>query len=252
MVINKELIYNVEEFPNPVKNVFKVLGFGKLYRACKNIVFSKYDDALLFQRKWATEFKENKSKVLEYWKNYRYLDEIIKICNITDDSKVLDVGCGISTVLHYVKGRRFGIDPLADEFLELYTYPENICIKKGFGELIPFQDNYFDIIFCSNALDHVTSPSMTIGEIRRVLKTGGYFVLTVEIFEEKVKRDSKHPHSLTKRDIYLLFENKFKIIFEKESPWIGLRNYVNTDNPRKSLNKKSCNKELIMILEKTQ
>jgi ubiquinone/menaquinone biosynthesis C-methylase UbiE len=235
MVISKL----VEVIPEPIKTLFKTFGFGRFL----NFVYNKYDAELLSQREWVKEFKENRSKVLKYWKKYRYLDDINAICNITEDTKVLDVGCGVSTVLHYIKGKRFGIDPLADEYSKLYKYPEGMNIKKGFGENITFPDEKFDVVFCTNVLDHVTDPKKTVDEIYRVLKASGYFVLTLETFREKITRGLAHPHSFIKRDVYSLLEGRFEMRFEKETPRIGLRAYVNNS-------RRSHDKGLIMILEK--
>jgi len=137
-----------------LKTKLKRLGVQKI----RWLVRSKYSVELSFQKEWVKEFKQNKHKVLEYWKKHRYLDDVNKICKITKDSTVLDVGCGLSSVLHFVEGKRFGIDSLADEYLKMYEYPEGITVKKGFGEYLPFPNNNFDVVFCSNALDHITSP----------------------------------------------------------------------------------------------
>ena len=217
--------------------------FNATFNKLLSLFVSKYTLALMFQKKWVKEFQNNKFKVLEYWKKYRYLNEINKICNIKKDMKVLDVGCGISTVLHFIDGERYGIDPLADEYKKLYSYPAGINIQKGYGEEIPFQDKYFHIVFCSNVLDHVSDPKKTCDEIYRVLRQNGFFILTIEIFKEKTIRDPAHPHSLSKRDVHLLLKDKFEILLEKESPWIGLRNYVNGS-------RKSHKIELIIITKK--
>ncbi len=214
----------------------------RLYKLA-GLFLNKAEEELIFNEVFVRKLKRNEHKVLEYWKKYRYLDEIQLRCNITEDSKVLDVGCGISTVLPYVKGERFGIDPLADEFWNIYEYPKDISIGKGFGENIPFPDKYFDVVFCSNALDHVEAPENTVAEIHRVLKAEGHFVLTVELFEAKIKRDPAHPYAFTKNDVCSLLEGRFQIIFEAESPWIGLRGYL--DGSRKA-----HNKELIMLSQK--
>ncbi len=225
--------------PAPIKSVLKALGFNKV----KYMFADKYKAELVFQKEWAKEFKDNKPKVLEYWEKYRYLDQIKKICEINNNMKVLDVGCGISTVLHFIDGQRYGIDPLADEYKKLYSYPDQINIQKGFGEEIPFPVNYFDVIFCSNVIDHVTCPQKTIDEIYNALKPASYFIFTVELFVENRDRDPAHPHSITKKDVYSLIEDKYEILFTKESPWLGLRNYVNGLN--------TCDKkELIMVLKK--
>lgn len=225
--------------PAPIKSLFKFQSFNKLIYHFWN----KYTAELAFQIEWIKKFKNNKSKVLEYWKEYRYLDKINTICKIENITKVLDVGCGINTVLHFIDGEKYGIDPLADEYKKLYDYPEEINIQKGLAENIHFPNEYFDVVFCSNVLDHVTNPQKTIDEVCRVLKKTKYFVLTLEIFKEKIKRDFAHPQCFIKKDVYQLLGSKFKTIFEKESPWIGIKNYV--DGLRESYNK-----ELIMILEK--
>jgi len=233
--------------PEPIRSTLKAFGvsgfLNRLLRLAHSKVYDKYDAELLYQRKWAKEYEENKSRVLEYWKEYRYLEDICAICKFTEDTKSLDVGCGISTVLHYIKGKRFGIDPLADEYLKLYEYPEELDIRKATGEDIPFPSECFDVVFCTNVLDHTTDPEKVVQEIYRVLKPKGHFVLAVEIFEEETRRDPAHPHSFTKRDVYSLLEGKFEPEFEKESIWIGERKYV------KGL-RKSHRKELIIVLKK--
>jgi ubiquinone/menaquinone biosynthesis C-methylase UbiE len=190
--INNVVIRLINYIPNIFKSVFRLLLESDLLKRLllRLLFWDKYTAELVFQIEWAREFKSNKDKVLEYWRRFRYLDDIIRICKIKSDTKILDVGCGISTVLHFVEGKRYGIDPLACEYKRFYTYPEGINIQNGFGEEIPFPNEYFDVVFCSNVLDHVSDPAKTIEEIKRVLKSKGYFVLTVEIFEKNKERSS--------------------------------------------------------------
>jgi SAM-dependent methyltransferase len=208
--------------PVPIKSLFKALGFGKVLPLLKD----KYAEELEFQMDWADEFVRTMPQTLEYWQKYRYLEEIRAICKFTETTRVLDVGCGISTVLHFVQGERHGIDPLAEDYKKLYAYPKEIDVGKAYGESVPFVDNYFDVVFCSNAIDHVTDPSKVIEEIHRVLKPGGFFVFTAEVFPDKRKRDPAHPHCLLRDDVYHLLGNGFKIILDKDSVWIGMRHYV--------------------------
>jgi 2-polyprenyl-3-methyl-5-hydroxy-6-metoxy-1,4-benzoquinol methylase len=48
------------------------------------------------------------------------------------------------------------------------TYVGDICAKTS----IP--NAYFDAVFCTEVLEHVSNPFLAINEIRRVLKPGGY------------------------------------------------------------------------------
>jgi len=185
----------------------------------------KAEDELLFQKRWAKIFKNNKEKVLEYWQKYRYFDTILDHCKFNNRSIILDMGCGISTILHFLPGERFGIDPLAETYKTLYDYPPELNILKAKGENIPFKDNFFDVVFCSNALDHVDDIEKTNNEIYRVLKPQGHFILAVEFFKEKKVRDSAHPYCLLEEDIMKLTERYTRLSIRK-IPWIGLREYA--------------------------
>lgn len=208
-------------------------------------IFTKRKQAaeLKFQREWVREFQNNKDLVREYWCRYRHLEEIISICDFKESSRILDVGCGISSVLHFIPGDRYGIDPLAEEYRNLYQYPEELHIQKADAERLPFAEGFFDVVFCSNVLDHITSPVESIKEIHRVLRRDGVFVLTVEVFQQEEKRDSAHPHSMLKRDVVQLLADRFTIVSEHESPWISLRSYVRGDHRHR-------NNELILITQK--
>ena len=132
---------------------------------------------------------------------------------------------------------------IAESYKSLYKYPGDIQIQKAEGEDLPFTEEFFDIVFCSNVIDHVSDPQKVIDNILMVLKKNGYFILTVELFREQNQRDFAHPYSLTKTDIVELLSKRFQIVFEKESPWIGLQRYV-------SGKEGNVNNELIMVLQK--
>lgn len=185
----------------------------------------KYLPELAFQSAWAGEFEGKRSGVFEYWRTYRFLDELQDLVP-TEGKRVLDVGCGISTVLHFIPGSRYGVDPLAHEYRKLYAYPAGIHLVGGSGEQLPFGDEQFDVVFCTNALDHMTAPPRAVREVHRVLRPGGHVIVTVEVFDEPVVRDRGHPHAFRRDDVHLLLAQHFQIRFERDSPWIGLRNLV--------------------------
>ena len=227
---------------------FRQSGLGRRLRGLKigrwvPFLVNKYYAELSFQRRWVKEFVREKDKVLEYWRRYRYFDEITAICQIDNGKKILDVGCGISGILNFIPGDRYGIDPLADEYRKLYEFPRGLTIKKGFGEKIPFGSDFFDVVFCSNALDHTTDPARAVEEILRVLRQRGYFVLIVELFDVKTERDLAHPHAITRADIGALLGDRFEVLFERRSPWMLVSSYVDGSG-------ETDGEQLIMVMRK--
>jgi SAM-dependent methyltransferase len=76
---------------------------------------------------------------------------------------------------------------------------------------IPQPDNSYDIILCSEVLEHVYNPSNTIKEINRVLKKDGILILTAP----QCAGEHQLPHHYFNFSInglrYLLENNNFKI-----------------------------------------
>ena len=92
------------------------------------------------------------------------------------DGKILDVGCGKKIYRNiFLKNEYLGIDVKVsgrkkeEKYADLYFDGENI----------PFEDNYFDFIICTEVLEHCSNPSKLISEIYRVLKAKGRALITV-------------------------------------------------------------------------
>jgi SAM-dependent methyltransferase len=95
--------------------------------------------------------------------------------------QVIDVGSG---ALPWIKGilpnmRLIACDPLADEYQKIFDYNryEQDAPVKAFAESLPFDDNSFDIVHCSNALDHTQNPGQAIQEMERVCRPGGMILI---------------------------------------------------------------------------
>ena len=199
-----------------------------------------------FQRSWAKLFAQPgvSEKVHEYWKQYRHLDEILSRVAITAATDVLDVGCGISTVLHYLTGRRVGVDPLADRYAEVYAYPPEMRIIQAAAESLPFEDASFDVIFCSNCIDHMSDPPQAVAEMHRVLRRRGHLVLTCEVFpKDRGFRGAGEPHTMTAESL-LALARPFSLVQQWDSPWFGLKRYVEGKGPKRG------RREQILLLAK--
>lgn len=54
---------------------------------------------------------------------------------------------------------------------------------------IQFPDNSFDVIFCNHVLEHIPEDRIAMGELYRVLKPGGWGILTVPIHVDQTYED---------------------------------------------------------------
>ena len=97
--------------------------------------------------------------------------------------RVLDLGCGAGNLLERMMGERaVGLD-LSDVLLAQARAKlagrGGLPLIQGDAERLPFRDNTFDGIACSEVVEHVLDPRAVFAEIRRVAKPGARLVLTI-------------------------------------------------------------------------
>lgn len=103
---------------------------------------------------------------------------------------ILDLGGGIGIVRDYLpRDTRYTvIDPsldwlgsewssLTEHFPSLETKPRFV---RGIGEHLPFPDRTFDVVLALWSLNHVDVPEAVFGEVCRVLRPGGRFLVVLE------------------------------------------------------------------------
>ncbi len=115
---------------------------------------------------------------------------------LSDSDRILDLGCGEGrhAISAYMVNdvESVGIDlSLGDlettrerfqEFVEPENTSKSLVISVASAESLPFADESFDKIICSEVLEHIHSYQQVIVEINRVLKTGGIAAISVPRF----------------------------------------------------------------------
>jgi ubiquinone/menaquinone biosynthesis C-methylase UbiE len=87
-------------------------------------------------------------------------------------------------------------------------YPDTAFLKSD-AESLPFEDNRFDFIICTNALDHFNDVRKATVEMGRVLQPGGKLFLNVDCknrLNVRIRKRVGHPYSFTPAKIQELFE----------------------------------------------
>ena len=96
---------------------------------------------------------------------------------LTEESQVLDLGCGRGGVVELfwrdVK-LAAGLDPDVPSLVEHRA--TGMPVIRGRGEHLPFVEGSFDLIVCLWVLEHLERPEVVFREVRRVLRAGGHFV----------------------------------------------------------------------------
>jgi ubiquinone/menaquinone biosynthesis C-methylase UbiE len=113
---------------------------------------------------------------------------------------VLDIGCGsgqfIEILVHSLGAYEFitGIDvdetalkEASDKF-----QGDSFSFIKASSQALPFEDGVFDLVSISKTLHHVENDRQTLVEMKRVLRPGGYFLVTEMIRDGLSRPQESH------------------------------------------------------------
>lgn len=115
-------------------------------------------------------------------------ERAISLCNLEKKGlKALDIGCGIGATVNYLQTEfgieAFGIDP-SEKLIKLGKDKYDLSLTMGKGEFLPYGESYFDLVFTECSLSLMDNHRKTIGEVYRVLKPGGYFIIS-DVFAKR-------------------------------------------------------------------
>jgi len=102
---------------------------------------------------------------------------IMEVCEGLNPAKVLEVGAGDGSILHYLDEWKFAAELYALEIaesgvaiIEKRNLPSVKEVKTFDGYTIPYEDNAFDLVILAHVLEHVEHERMLIRELKRVAK----------------------------------------------------------------------------------
>ncbi|ETP71073.1 methylase involved in ubiquinone/menaquinone biosynthesis [Lachnospiraceae bacterium JC7] len=163
---------------------------------------------------------EGKYKRIAFWTNPFYfvrlhLYEAIKDYAPKLGGVVMDFGCGAKPYKSLFKSctKYVGVDISTSGHDHSN---EDVDIFYD-GKHIPFEDEYFDNVFSSEVFEHIARPEDILSEIRRVLKKGGYLLVTVPFVwnEHEIPYDYKRYTSFGIKN--LLESSGFEFVEQKKS-----------------------------------
>lgn len=133
-----------------------------------------------------------RSHGLVRWIENRRIAELVKLAAPRAGERVLEVGCGAGHVLQRFEGtERTGMD-LSQTMLERARrrLPKGVRLMQGSADSLPFASSSFDIVLCTEVLEHVQDPRRVIAELVRVAGPRGRVVVSIpnELMIDRVKR----------------------------------------------------------------
>jgi SAM-dependent methyltransferase len=156
-----------------------------------------------------------------------YLEMINHFGNQYLNGIILDVGCGDKPYEKLLKNHEkyIGLD------YDGAHYPDKIDIIAS-ADSIPLLDGSVDSVLCTQLLEHMENPDLVISEIKRILKPGGYAVISVP-FIWNIHMEPRDFFRFSKFGLeYLMKKNNLNIISIQELGgfWITwlqlLANYI--------------------------
>lgn len=96
--------------------------------------------------------------------------------DMIEDIKILDYGCGLGQNTYLFKNTT-----LYDKSEFAVKFCKNRKNRNATNKLKEIKNNNFDIIVCSEVLEHVENPLKELKDIRKKLDNNGYLVLVLPI-----------------------------------------------------------------------
>ena len=116
-------------------------------------------------------------------------DRLARLGTMTDESflgfldlgrahSILEVGSGLGNLTRQVAARDpaaqvWGIEQSPEQLARCGDDLSNLHFRQGDAHRLPFEEGYFDVVYCRYVLEHVTDPLGVLQQMRRVLRAGG-------------------------------------------------------------------------------
>jgi ubiquinone/menaquinone biosynthesis C-methylase UbiE len=152
-------------------------------------------------KEYDQDFKNKKhDKIFEMYVNHPMHPRFTRVATLVKKGDyVLDVGCGNGYGLYCLQktgANLFGIDvsQAAIDTAKDNLAKHRISAKLSQKELTDtgFADNYFNVVYASQVMEHVEDPEAMIKEMLRVTKEDGFILVTVPIGKQLY--NDKHLH----------------------------------------------------------
>ncbi len=137
--------------------------------------------------------------------------------NIQPGERVLDIGCGAMPFLFATHLADISLDDNSGRF-DMPIPTMNRPFYECSVQEMPFEDKFFDFVYCAHVLEHVKDPAKACREIMRVGKRG--YIETPRSWVEYVFESQDHKWLVDHEKNCLIFREK---LAEERKDFLGIR-----------------------------
>jgi len=171
----------------------------------------RWRTAQFFETLWWKNYlaKKDVNEYLKYKIIYwnKVLESISSKVKLNQNDYILDAGCGPAGIFIALKDQKVvAFDPLLDTYnqtLEHFKFEMYPSVKFKTDTLESFKsEDQFDIVFCMNAINHVSELEKSFLTLSQLTKPGGIIVVSIDAHNRKFFKhlfrlqpaDILHPH----------------------------------------------------------
>lgn len=163
----------------------------------------------LIEEPWKRDEKIQRERI----RHHKLIRDLLLDQLNTGVMDVLEVGGGpvpLSDLLTFES--RIVIDPLSDEYRRFFPCTNHYALQ--IEEMSPKDYGCFDLVICTNALDHVEQPRKAAAIMIETLRPGGYAAIMCAENNAITNPHPAHVHNLTATDIHAWFDADFETVWE--------------------------------------
>lgn len=154
-------------------------------------------------------------------------DRAVKLCSFAAGAQLLDVGCGAGgSVEHLLSRYGFdtrGVDISPSLIAEGLRRNPELPLSVGAAEALSYPDGSQDGILCECVLSLLSEPLRALAEFRRLLRSGGYLMLS-DMYSREISSGARPDRYLRETALHMeieawLSENGFTmLLWEDHTP----------------------------------